>query len=72
MPVRGEARDVVARPSGEDETDRWDKARRYAASAKDDVDERAPRTAVAVDERVNRLELSVCDRCLVSGTVRTR
>ena len=60
----GEAGDVVTCPGGEHEADWWDESRCEAASTKDDVDERAAGPAVAVGEGVDRLELSMGDRCL--------
>ena len=67
--IRGETGDVVADPGGEHKTDRRHEARCEAAAAEDDVDERAAGAAVAIGERVDRLELGVGDRGLYEDRV---
>src|SRR4051794_19281281 len=67
--VGGEAGDVVLRPSREDEADGRDEAGREAAAPQYHVNQRAAGASIAVDERMNRLELCVCDGRLEHGGV---
>ena len=64
MPERGEAGDVVRGRGREGEADGGHVRGGEAASTQHDVDERTPGAAVAVQERVDRLELRVRERGL--------
>jgi hypothetical protein len=59
--------DVPILVGGEDDADGRDVARCQASPAEEDVDEGTAGPAVAVLERVDRLELCVCDGAWISG-----
>ncbi len=56
-----QAADVVLRPCGEDERDRGEHPGAEATTPQHEVNERPPCAPVAVDERMDGLELSVSD-----------
>ena len=64
---RPQTADVRPRLRREDKRDGRENLRRYASAAKDDVDECAPRSSVAVDEWMDGLELRVRHRRLDDG-----
>ena len=54
-----ETGDVAAGVDGQDHADRWHQERRHATAAEHDMDQTSARSAVAVAERVDGLELRV-------------
>ena len=63
----GKRLDILLRPCRENQRHRRQDPRNHTATTQDQVNERAPHSAVAIDERMNRLELRVGNGCLGDG-----